>query len=124
MIYQSGEPLRKCTTCGESKPYPLMVKCKTSPTGVRPLCKECKQKQVKAQIKKLQGVAKTTLIPQVQLTATQRNSLGLSGYMGPRERLPNEALPPQVNKMEGHYEPDNRVYFRNDGLKHIQSRGV
>ena len=123
-MYQSGEPLRKCNACGESKPYALMVRCSTSPTGVRPLCKACKQKQVKAKIKKIQSVAKTTLIPQVHLTATQRNSLGLTGYTGPRERLPNEALPPQINKLAGKYIPDKNHYYRNDGLKHIASKGV
>lgn len=123
-MYESGEPMKLCKCCGETKPLHLMVKHSGGgyKDGVRPLCKECKQKQVKERIQKIKEVAKTTLIPSVQLTATQRNSLGLTGYVK-RERLPNEALGPQINKLAGFYEPPKSDYYRNDGLKHIPSRG-
>lgn len=41
----------------------------------------------------------------VKLNQTQMKSCGLGGWTGPREREPNEALPPQINKMKGKYTP-------------------
>ena len=38
------------------------------------------------------------------LTPTQRKSIGVGKYV-PRERHPDEALPPQIDKMAGTYKP-------------------
>ena len=46
------------------------------------------------------------LVSRDQLNATQKKSIGAGKYTGPRKRDKNEALPPQVDKLEGTYKPD------------------
>lgn len=47
-----------------------------------------------------------------KLSHTQLKSCGLLGYTGPRKREPNEALPPQVNKMAGVFVPERDLVAR------------
>lgn len=60
---------------------------------------------------------------QPALTASQRRAIGVTSYKA-RERHPDEALPPQINKMAGTYTPpvwDTRA--RADDHQRIPSKG-
>lgn len=55
---------------------------------------------------------------------TQRKSLGLGAYSGPRERAVNEALPrTPVPGMGIKTLSNTDTYYRNAGNKHIKSTG-
>ena len=87
-----------------------MVKDKSIARGHKPLCKKCK-------------AAEKLATPAAELSPRQRRNFGGQAYTGPRVRHPDEALPWSINKMSGVYvvPADNH---RNDGNKHIPSRGT
>lgn len=65
-----------------------------------------------------------TLPVQDIVNPTQRKSLGLGEYTGPRERAPNEALPRTPVPSIGIKTLENHdTYYRNAGNKHIKSTG-
>ena len=47
-----------------------------------------------------------------KLSQTQLKSCGLTGWTGPRKREPNEALPPQIDKMKGKFVPSRDLVAR------------
>lgn len=89
--------MKKCNVCGEVKSFDLMCKEKTYPDGVRPLCLECRK---------------------VKQAAYRARDV----YKAPVEANPT---PPRTVEFKPWVVDDSRNYFyRNDGLKHIKSRGV
>jgi hypothetical protein len=89
--------MKKCNVCGETKELALMCKEKTYPDGVRPLCMECRKAKQAAYRARDKGVA-----PKVEgVTAA-----------------PTKEFKPWV------VDDSRNYYYRNDGLKHIKSRGV
>lgn len=68
----------------------------------------------------------TRLVPLAGLSDTQRKSLGLGGWKGPRVREENEVLSrmyPVKDKVQWRRVHDG-TYYRNDGHKHIKSVGA
>jgi hypothetical protein len=59
-----------------------------------------------------------------EISYQQKKSCGLLGYQGKRVREPNEAPGQLVSKMEGIYKPDATAFYRNDGHKHLKSKGI
>ena len=88
--------MKKCNSCGETKPFDDMCKEKTYPDGYRPLCKACRA------IKQQAYRAERPTPVEVKHSAPARQPLPFKPYI--------------VN--------DDHYFYRNDGLKHIKSRGV
>ena len=101
-----------CTTLTDK-----LVKCKDSAGGVRPMCKDCFNKEQKNRRKaeryKLAAQARAeTLARQAQIAEEERT-----------KALPFMARPrtfTREGRWDGKLEP---TYYRNDGLKSIPSRG-
>lgn len=91
--------MKKCNVCGEVKSFDLMCKEKTYPDGVRPLCKECrsvKQREIRARV-----------VPPA-----------------PKVEDQSKAAPRTFEFKPWVVDDSRNYYYRNDGLKHIKSRGV
>lgn len=111
-----------CTACKQEKGLELFALKKTGAHGRRAQCRACVnlqkvdyKKRVKEKVAALQQANK--------LNPTQMKSCGLGGWTGPRVREPGEAPGQLISKMTGVYIPADQCQ-RNDGLKHIKSRGV
>ena len=64
------------------------------------------------------------LVAMVGPSDTQRKSLGLGGYTGPRQRHPDDALPRTFSASLGIKTLRNdETFYRNNGNKHIESKG-
>lgn len=85
---------RCCAGCKKTLPLVMFGIDKSQKDGINIRCKPCKRLHVK----------------------------GIPQYVK-AERHPDAAPPRQINVMEGHYVPACDTYYRNDGHKHIRSRG-
>lgn len=85
---------RCCTNCKQTLPAVMFGKDKSRRDGVAARCKPCNRLHVK----------------------------GLKGYEK-TERDPSLVPPRMINVMEGVYVPECTTYYRNDGHKHLKSRG-
>lgn len=85
---------RHCCACNQTLPVALFGKDKSTKDGLNIRCKPCQRLRVK----------------------------GIPQYVK-AERHPDAAPPRQINVMTGHYVPACDTYYRNDGHKHIKSRG-
>jgi len=107
---------RICNVCNELTDK--LVKSKDSTDGVRSLCKDCFNKEQKNRRKaeRYKQAAQSraeTLARQAQIAEEERTK-ALPFIARPRTFV-------REGKWDGSMGP---VYYRNDGLKHIQSRGV
>ncbi len=111
MIYSSPEPTKVCNECGGTFEYKFLVPGKTSQNGVRPLCKPCRSVQQaeerKRRDKKLRELIKLEIAAR---------------------KAKQDLVPPRTfNHIKdpatwtGHAE---RQYVRNNGNKHIPSKGT
>ena len=91
---QQASTARCCTCCKKTLPLVAFGKDKSRKDGINARCKPCNRLHVK----------------------------GPKGYVK-AERDPELVPPRQVNTMEGRYVPAQDTYYRNDGNKHIKSRG-
>lgn len=89
--------MKKCNVCGETKPFDEMCKEKTYPDGYRPLCKACR-------------------VIKQQAYRAERPKTSAEILNSTPGRQPSPFKPYIVN--------EDRYFYRNDGLKHIKSRGV
>ena len=85
---------RKCCGCQKTLPEHMFGKDKSRKSGFAARCKPCNRLHVK----------------------------GLTGY-AKTERDPLLVPPRQFNVMQGTYTPARGEFYRNDGNKHIKSRG-
>lgn len=113
---------RKCNVCGKEKPLHDLVKDANLKHRYRPLCKKCKNNQQVNQRK-----ARERREKQRQLEEAAQRLIA----QDEREAITNAqegdtliALPRTYNKMSTVYVPDTRMFYRNNGNKHIPSRGV
>lgn len=86
---------RKCCDCQKTLPEHMFGKDKSRKSGFNPRCKPC-------------------------------NRLHIKGYckFDKKERDPTLVPPRQINVMKGGtYVPSRGEFYRNDGNKHIKSRG-
>ena len=106
-FYSSPEPMRMCNKCNTLKTLDLLVPCRNSIMGVRPLCKVCKNAQQLAD-----RIARGK--KQVEKVVEDRKA---------READPAIAAPRTVTAGYTRLlEP--APYYRNEGNKHIPSKGV
>lgn len=110
--------MKYCNHCKTEKPIFDFVKSKESKSGYRAICKECKNGQSRALKEKIE--AKETKSKHA-LTATQKKYLGATEWKR-REREPNEA-PGRLYTPTESYVPSKNDFYRNDGHKHLKSRG-
>lgn len=106
------EPTKKCRKCGTMTPYSLLVPGVQCKDGVQALCKKCKGKQQMIDKKKREDKARELVKAQAEARKMEMNIV----------------LPRTFNHLKdknaiwtGHTE---RQYIRNEGLKHIPSRGM
>jgi hypothetical protein len=91
--------MQKCNQCGETNLNRLVVSSQIK-SGYRSICKTCNNASKK------------------QARENQR----LLALNPPPK--PENAAPPRTHFGTGSYTPDPLAYYRNDGNKHIQSRGM
>lgn len=111
--------LKHCSTCNKDKELFEFVRDSQKPGGFRNICKECKNRQARG------GRERSKEVKQVKkevLNLTQRKYFNPEPW-SKRERLPDEAPGQLINKMAGVYQPDKTAFYRNDGHKHLKSRG-
>jgi hypothetical protein len=89
----------KCNKCGETDPN-KMATWNSHKSGYRTICKACANAGKKAARARLKEESKRP-VPRNPQAA------------GPRDYVP-----------QGNYVPDPLAYYRNNGNKHIQSRGM
>ena len=124
------ELTRKCNKCGETKPYSQMVKTGEGSgykDNIKPLCKVCKNIEGKAYKAKMKQKNPDIMKPMVSKNTTGKGRLescGLTGYSGPRERGPNEALPPRTSKLVGVFKPPVWQIRAGSDLSSIRSVGM
>jgi hypothetical protein len=89
----------KCNQCGETNPNRLVVSSQIK-SGYRSICKTCNNdsKRKARENMRLRALNPPPRAPDV---------------VGPRDYVP-----------DGNYVPDPLAYYRNNGNKHIQSRGM
>ena len=85
---------RCCIHCKQTLPLVMFGKDNSRKDGINARCKPCTRLHVK----------------------------GLKGYVK-KERDPSLTPPRQINVMQGEYVPVCTTYYRNDGHKHLKSRG-
>lgn len=85
---------RCCIACKKTLPVVMFGKDKSRKDGLTPRCKPCHRLHVK----------------------------GFDQYTK-QERDPSLEPPRQINVMQGTYVPPRDTYYRNDGHKHLKSRG-
>lgn len=83
-----------CTNCKQTLPLVMFGKDKSRKSGIAARCKPCNRLHVK----------------------------GPKGYVK-AERDPELVPARQINTMQGSYVPAQDTYYRNNGHKHIKSRG-
>lgn len=112
----------KCNVCGKEKPLGDLVVDSHTRNKYRPLCKMCKNKQ-----QRKQREARERREKQRQLEEAAQRLIA----QDEREAITNAqegdtliASPRTYNKMNTVYVPDTRMFYRNNGNKHIPSRGV
>lgn len=110
---------RKCNHCGKVKPFSELVADTMSKGGYRPLCKPCKNKQQSKQRIAAEYRDKQKALQEAAKRAEQEEKA-----LREREALPFIAKPRTYNTMTSVYVPDTREFYRNNGHKHIPSRGV
>ena len=68
-----------------------------------------------------------TFLPVTEkVNPTQRKSLGLGAWQGPRVRHPDEALPNRIDRLSGLYTPQDTTPIRPGASDHleIKTKGV
>lgn len=110
-FYQSAEPTKVCTVCGGTFEYKFLVPGHTSPNGVRTLCKPCRAVQQAAERKRKAERIKALVKAEAEV-----------------RKLKPDLVPPRTfnylkskETWSGFKEPQ---YVRNNGNKHIPSKGV
>lgn len=106
-FYQSAEPTHTCKSCGATKLISMFVRCTKSVTGYRQLCTACKSKQNAAHRAKRAA----SVVQAVQETRAAREAD--KNVTPPRTFVPANTA----------WVPQDIGYVRNNGNKHIQSRG-
>lgn len=91
---QQASTARCCTCCKKTLPLVAFGKDKSRKDGINARCKHCIRLHVK----------------------------GPKGY-AEKELDPTLTPPRQINTMQGSYVPAQDTYYRNNGHKHIKSRG-
>lgn len=86
--------MKKCTDCKKTLDLAMFGTDRSRKDGICRRCKTCNRLHVK----------------------------GFAKYEK-QERDPSVTPGQLINKMTGFYVPASGAYYRNDGLKHIQSRG-
>ena len=107
--------MRTCNRCGKTKPLHEFVTDPKYKHGHRPFCRVCKSKeQAKQRVAaRLRDKQKALLEAAARQEADSKAQKGESLIVPPRTYT-NMAVP---------YVPDTQVYYRNNGNKHIPSRG-
>lgn len=109
-VYSSPEPTKKCTICGGTFEYKYLVTSSEYKGGVRPLCKPCKSVKQTAERRRRDKVVRDM----VKAELAQRKA---------REDL----VPPRTFnyvKAEPWDGKQEAIYIRNNGNKHIPSKGM
>ena len=115
-----SDGMKYCPSCNTDKPLFDFVRDAQRESGFRNLCKSCKNRQARGGRERVKEVKQE--VKKVVLNLTQKKYWGTDGWQR-REREPNEAPGQLINKMAGKYVPDKAAFYRNDGNKHIKSRG-
>ena len=98
-----------CSCCKQDKPIELFNKDSHRPSGYRPHCKECKNaKQRDSKAIRRQRDREAALV-HAAIEAERRKSMNIAA---PRTYVSTET-----------WVPEERAYYRNDGNRHIKSRG-
>lgn len=103
--------VKKCSRCGLEKPLTEFIQRSNVKSGYGAMCKPCKNDAQVAQ--RASSMERERLQAIEDAKALNAEDLVARGVCLPRTFVFTET-----------YVPDNRVYYRNDGNKHIQSRGV
>ena len=106
-FYQPAEPTHTCNVCKQTKLLTLFVRCNKSASGYRPLCNACKSIQNAAH--RAKRSAKVVQEVQASRAAREANP----DIVPPRTFVPADTA----------WVPQDFGYVRNNGNKHIQSRG-
>lgn len=97
---------KKCATCGKVKSIDNFCVASYDRTKYRPDCKVCKAAKQRVQRK----------------NAKLRDAL-IAKQTIAKPKAP-DVVPPRTFTTTEVWVPRDRTFYRNDGLKHIQSRGV
>lgn len=97
-----------CSKCKQDKPVHRFAVNSSSKTGRRSECKECQQAGWSKEDRRMKD--KQAALDQIARAEEIRKVLNIAG---PRNYVTTEVWIPRDNS-----------YYRNDGNKHIQSRGV
>jgi len=101
------EPTRHCNYCNEDKPLRLMVVSPASKAGCRPICKACKNLQQREARKRY--IAEAAAQTKQELEERKADLVPARTFVYDRTT---------------YLVPDTNVYYRNNGNKHIPSKGL
>lgn len=108
VFFQPADPTHTCKKCGETKALTLFVPSRNAAIGYRSLCKACKNVQQLATRQRRAAEA----VARVQATRVER------------EADPTITPPRNYVGHTGKWVPPAEGYVRNNGNKHIPSKGV
>jgi hypothetical protein len=110
MIYSSPEPTKVCISCGGTFEYKFLVQGSNYEGGVRPLCKPCRRGIQTAERRRREQAVRDMAKAQAEV---RKNTQDLV----PPRTFNYLKAEPWDGKQEA-------IYIRNNGNKHIPSKGA